>query len=47
MSFIDKYSMISLAPSIAVIVGVVAITVFGSLFLKKAIAKDAAAAGDK
>ncbi|WP_417580750.1 hypothetical protein [Nitrincola sp.] len=47
MSSIDKYSMISLAPSIAVIIGVVVITVLGSLFLKKAIAKDAAAAGEK
>ena len=42
---IDKYSMISLAPSIAVIAGVVAITIFGIIFLKKQIAKDAAKSG--
>ncbi|KDE40048.1 MAG: hypothetical protein ACK4L8_07970 [Nitrincola lacisaponensis] len=46
MTSIDKYSLISLAPSLAVIVGVVAITVFGIVFLKKAIAKDAAKAGE-
>lgn len=39
---IDKYSLISLAPSLAVIAAVVAITVFGVIFLKKQIAKDAA-----
>ena len=39
---IDKYSMISLAPSLAVIAALIGITVFGIIFLKKQIAKDAA-----
>ncbi|MCD8513830.1 MAG: hypothetical protein LRY63_11325 [Nitrincola sp.] len=42
---IDKYSMIHLAPSLAVIAGVVAITVFGIIFLKKQIEKDASKSG--
>lgn len=44
---IDKYSMISLAPSVAVIVGVVAITVFGIVFIKKAMAEDSAKSSKK
>ncbi|WP_168927541.1 hypothetical protein [Nitrincola alkalilacustris] len=46
MTPIDKYSMISFAPSIMVILGVVAITIGGIIFLKKQIAKDAEAAGE-
>ncbi|WP_200834042.1 hypothetical protein [Nitrincola tapanii] len=47
MLSIDKYSLISLAPSIAVIAAVVVITILGVGFLKKEIAKDAAAAERK
>ncbi len=42
---IDKYSMISLAPSLAVIAGIVAITVYGIIFFKKQIDKDASKSG--
>ncbi|WP_164498069.1 hypothetical protein [Nitrincola tibetensis] len=47
MTFIDKYSLISFAPSVAVIAGVIVITFFGLRFLKKEMAKDAEAAARK
>ncbi|WP_170221817.1 hypothetical protein [Neptunomonas concharum] len=41
---IDKYSLISFAPSIAVVVGCVALVVIGVPMLKKAMAADEARA---
>lgn len=44
MMNIDKYSMISFAPSIAIVAAMLAMTFFGVRFLKREIAKDAARA---
>lgn len=43
MNPIDKYSLISLAPSLAIIAAIIGITVFGIRFMKKEMDKDAAA----
>jgi hypothetical protein len=45
MPAIDKYSLISFAPSIAIVAAMIVMTVLGVRFLKKAIAADAAKAG--
>ena len=45
MSAIDKYSLISFAPSIAIVAAMLAMTFFGIMFLKKSMATDAAKAG--
>lgn len=42
MANIDKYSLISFAPSIAIIAAMLVMTVVGARFLKKAMAADAA-----
>jgi len=42
MLSIDKYSMISFAPSIAIVAAMLVMTVMGVRFLKREIAKDAA-----
>lgn len=43
---IDKYSMISFAPSIAIVAAMLVMTFFGIRYLKKVIAEDAAKAGE-
>jgi len=43
----DKYSLISLIPSLAIVVGCVAIVVVGGKMLRKFIAEDAAKAEAK
>ncbi|WP_292950288.1 MULTISPECIES: hypothetical protein [unclassified Neptuniibacter] len=40
----DKYSLISVAPSLAIVAAMIVGTVVGIVVLKKVIAKDAAAA---
>lgn len=44
MANIDKYSLISFAPSIAIIAAMLVMAVVGARFLKKAMAADAAKA---
>ncbi|MBN3561238.1 hypothetical protein [Aliamphritea spongicola] len=44
---VDKYSLISFAPSIAIVGAMLVMVVLGVSFLKKSIAKDAAAAERK
>ncbi len=44
MTLIDKYSLVSFAPSVLIIAGCVAFVVLGIGFLRKNIARDAAAA---
>jgi hypothetical protein len=44
MTAIDKYSLVSFAPSMLIIAGCVAFAVLGIGFLRKNMAKDAAAA---
>ncbi|GAB0151627.1 MULTISPECIES: hypothetical protein [Marinobacterium] len=44
---IDKYSMISFAPSIAIVAAMLVMTFLGVRFLKREIAKDAARAQQK
>lgn len=44
MLSIDKYSLISFAPSVAVVATVFVLTFLGIRFLKKSIAEDAAKA---
>lgn len=44
---IDKYSMISFAPSIAIVAAMLVMTFLGVRFLKREIAKDAAQAQQK
>lgn len=41
MGFIDKYNMISLAPSLLVIAGSLVMVVVGIRFVKSSIARDA------
>jgi hypothetical protein len=43
MTAIDKYSLVSFAPSVLIILGCVAFVAVGIGFLRKNIAKDAAA----
>lgn len=38
---IDKYSLISFAPSVAIVAAMLVITFFGLRFMKREIAKDA------
>ncbi|NVK02979.1 MAG: hypothetical protein HWE12_15685 [Oceanospirillaceae bacterium] len=45
MAGIDKYSLISFAPSIAIVAAMLAMTFIGIRLLKKSIAADAAKAG--
>ncbi|HSG03530.1 MAG TPA: hypothetical protein VLA39_07315 [Marinobacterium sp.] len=42
---IDKYSLISFAPSIAIVAAMLVMTFFGIRFLKRSIEADAAKAG--
>ncbi|WP_281171147.1 hypothetical protein [Marinobacterium litorale] len=42
----DKYSLISFAPSIVIVAAMIVMGVVGGRYLKKAIAKDAAKAGE-
>ncbi|NVK40665.1 MAG: hypothetical protein HWE39_05420 [Oceanospirillaceae bacterium] len=44
MTGIDKYSLVSFAPSILIVAGCIGMVVFGIGFLRKQIAKDSAAA---
>jgi hypothetical protein len=44
---IDKYSMISFAPSIAVVAAMLVMTFLGVRFLKREMAKDAAKADQR
>ncbi len=44
MTAIDKYSLLSFAPSVVIILGCVAFVVVGISFLRKNISKDGAAA---
>nr|WP_173645508.1 hypothetical protein [Marinobacterium profundum] len=44
MTLIDKYSLVSFAPSVLIIAGCVAFVVVGINFLRKNIARDEAAA---
>ncbi|GAA0685778.1 hypothetical protein GCM10009104_09350 [Marinobacterium maritimum] len=44
---IDKYSMISFAPSILIVAAMLVISFFGLRFMKREIAKDAANAQQK
>ncbi len=44
MTAIDKYSLVSFAPSVLIVAGCIAMVVVGVGFLRKQIAKDAAAA---
>lgn len=44
MANIDKYSLLSFAPSIAIIAAMLVMTVVGVRFLKKSMAADAAKA---
>ncbi len=44
---IDKYSMISFAPSILIVAAMLVISFFGLRFMKREIAKDAAKAQQK
>ncbi len=46
MTSIDKYSLISFAPSILIVVAMIVMTVAGIRFLKKAMAQDAQKAGE-
>ena len=46
MPTIDKYSLISFAPSILIVVAMLVMTVAGIRFLKKAMAHVAAKAGE-
>lgn len=46
MPTIDKYSLISFAPSILIVVAMIIMTFGGIRLLKKAIARDAAKAGE-
>ncbi|WP_020681489.1 hypothetical protein [Marinobacterium rhizophilum] len=46
MTSIDKYSLVSFAPSVLIVATCVVLTVVGVRFLRKNIAKDAAAAGE-
>lgn len=43
----DKYSLIVVAPSVAVVVGCVALVFFGAAYLKKAMVVDAEKAAQK
>ncbi|MBA4502282.1 hypothetical protein [Marinobacterium marinum] len=44
---IDKYSMISFAPSVLIVAAMLVISFFGLRFMKREIAKDAAKAEQK
>lgn len=43
---IDKYSLISFAPSIMIVAAMLIITLFGVRFMKREMAKDARKAGE-
>ncbi|MBP0049196.1 hypothetical protein H9C73_10655 [Marinobacterium sp. AK62] len=43
---IDKYSLISFAPSIMIVAAMLVITFFGVRFMKREMAKDARKAGE-
>ncbi len=47
MMNIDKYSLISFAPSVAIVAACLAITVLGIRFVKREMAKDAQKAGER
>jgi hypothetical protein len=47
MLSIDKYSMISFAPSIAIVAAMLVMTFLGVRFLKREMAKDAAKADQR
>jgi len=47
MTGIDKYSLVSFAPSILIVAGCIGMVFFGVNFLRKQIAKDAAAASSR
>ena len=44
---IDKYSMMSFAPSVVIVASMLVITYFGIRFMKREISKDAAKAQQK